>query len=80
MHRWASRINLAVTNVRVERLQDISGLDTIHEGLRTPSRHDTRREEFRELWDSLNAKRGHGWDTNPWVWVVEFALEQQGSD
>ena len=27
---------------------------------------------YRSLWDSINAKRGHGWETNPWVWVVEF--------
>jgi hypothetical protein len=29
-------------------------------------------EAFRDLWDSLNAKRGYGWDTNPWVWVYTF--------
>lgn len=29
-------------------------------------------EQFADLWDSLNAKRGFGWDTNPWVWVYEF--------
>ena len=29
-------------------------------------------EAFKHLWDSLNAKRGYGWDTNPWVWVIEF--------
>lgn len=27
---------------------------------------------FRDLWDSINAKRGFGWDTNPWVWAVTF--------
>jgi len=27
---------------------------------------------FEALWDSLNAKRGYGWDKNPWVWVIEF--------
>jgi len=30
------------------------------------------KEEFQALWDSLNAKRGYGWDVNPWVWVIEF--------
>jgi len=30
------------------------------------------RGAFARLWDSLNAKRGYGWDSNPWVWVVEF--------
>jgi hypothetical protein len=29
-------------------------------------------EQFELLWDSLNAKRGYGWDTNPWVWVYTF--------
>jgi hypothetical protein len=31
------------------------------------------RRSYRTLWDSLNAKRGYGWDVNPWVWVLEFA-------
>ena len=29
-------------------------------------------DSFAELWDSLNAKRGYGWNVNPWVWVIEF--------
>jgi hypothetical protein len=29
-------------------------------------------DEFKELWNNLNAKRGYGWESNPWVWVVEF--------
>lgn len=35
-----------------------------------------RRERFRELWDSINAKRGFGWDANPWVWVIGFRREE----
>ena len=35
--------------------------------------HSTRKEAFSELWDSLNAKRGYSWESNPWVWVIEFA-------
>lgn len=31
--------------------------------------------EFSILWDSINTKRGYGWDTNPWVWVVEFKVK-----
>ena len=29
-------------------------------------------EAFENLWDSINVKRGYGWDKNPWVWVIEF--------
>ena len=32
----------------------------------------TAREHFEALWDSINKKRGFGWDVNPWVWVIEF--------
>lgn len=72
MPRWACRIVLEVTGVRVERLQDISAEDCIAEGLRTNLReHDAvmdLRDQFRELW----ASTGGDWDANPWVWVVEF--------
>lgn len=33
---------------------------------------DTAVDVFAMLWDNINAKRGFGWDANPWVWVVEF--------
>jgi hypothetical protein len=36
----------------------------------------TAKEAFKSLWDSINAKRGHGWDTNPFVWVVEFKRQE----
>ena len=82
MPRWASRITLEVTDVRVERVQEIDRFDAIAEGIRwTISDENTvhvyeaskqTRERFRELWDSINVKRGYGWDVNPWVWVVEF--------
>jgi len=85
MPRWASRITLEITGLRVERLQEISDRDCDTEGVRPSvdgNAHDWRGNEngwhrtFRQLWDSLNAKRGYGWDTNPWVWVIEFkALE-----
>jgi len=32
---------------------------------------------FRRLWDSINAKRDFGWDTNPWVWVIEFRMKEE---
>lgn len=87
MPRWASRLTLEIVSVRVERLQDISNQDAEAEGVvwdgrfclgsshvvkGTPKVFVSRREAYRDIWDSINAKRGHGWDTNPWVWVIEF--------
>lgn len=116
MPRWASRIQLEVTNVRVERVQDISEDDAFAEGvpwnvvnddiangiyLDRPMRKewcpqckgegtyqglgqnhgvievdcpecDTGKKIFRNIWDSINAERGYGWDVNPYVWIIEF--------
>jgi len=68
------RIWLEVTGVRVERVQEIDDKGALAEGVdRTnTSIHGYATERFRRLWDSINAKRGFGWDANPWVWVVEF--------
>jgi len=87
MPRWASRITLEVKDVRVERVQDITESDAEAEGC-TPWEYQhvdpgtgehlgnelSYRLGFHYLWDSINAKRGYGWDTNPWVWVVEFEV------
>lgn len=72
MPRWASRITLEVTGVRVERLQDISEEDARAEGFgfEPPSTVDPR-EGFRLAWSGLNGKRAP-WASNPWVWAVEF--------
>lgn len=74
MPRWASRLTLEVTSVRVERLQELTLADVNAEGVGSTTFIDARnaRGHFARGWDSLNAKRGHGWDTNPWVWVVKF--------
>lgn len=81
MPRWASRINLEITGVYVERLNEIGGPDCVSEGIPkmtrlsdgAPLRGDIwarQKTQFRELWESIN---GHGsWALNPWVWVVEF--------
>jgi hypothetical protein len=79
MPRWASRITLEVTAVRAERVQDISEADARAEGVHPivrPGLNGTEEryyyDAYRQLWDSINAKRGYGWEVNPWVWVVEF--------
>jgi hypothetical protein len=82
MPRWASRILLEITEVRAEKLQEITEADAIKEGFTTqPGLTSggniglgTAKYWFSELWDSLNAKRGYGWDKNPWVWVIGFNL------
>jgi len=72
MPRWASRITLEVTRVRVEHLNDISEADVYAEGMTRPTfAIDTCFDEYRELWDKINGQRAP-WDSNPWVWVVEF--------
>ncbi|HBO3905370.1 TPA: hypothetical protein L4T53_004523 [Pseudomonas aeruginosa] len=81
--RWASRILLEITDVRVERLQDISEEQALAEGVRgEPCDHarqacadigcwgDTAKGAFGFLWESLNGEGS--WAANPWVWVVEF--------
>jgi len=79
MPRWASRILLEVTGVRVERIQDISEEDAKAEGASpTLTSLDatqfgavgTCREGFRQIWESINGEKS--WDANPWVWVIEF--------
>lgn len=80
MPRWASRITLEITDVRVQRLADISESDAMDEGtgVYLEGKHDEwdgdpdqYRKGFRELWDSINAKR-HPWSSNPWVWAITF--------
>jgi len=74
MPRWASRITLEITKVRVERLQQISHSDATAEGCRPycVAFDKLPAQEYRDLWDKINLKRGFGWDVNPWVWVIEF--------
>lgn len=83
MPRWASRITLEITKVRVERVQEISEADATAEGWLkraevscVPEVHaDASRDWYGDLWDLINAKREDGayaWKKNPWVWVLEF--------
>lgn len=71
MPRWASRLTLAVTGVRVERLNDISRSDAIAEGCDGTPGHDTVCD-FSELWESLHGTGS--WDANPWVVAITFTV------
>lgn len=77
MPKEAARIWLKVTNVRVERLQDISGEDLIKEGIDLFQSNYVRVafNEFKNIWNSTIKKSDidrYGWNANPWVWVIEF--------
>lgn len=85
MPKEAARLFLRVTGVRVERLQDITEEQAINEGCNgvftgtgeaMGSGWDTTPcEEFSVLWNStikMDKLPVHGWDANPWVWVIEF--------
>jgi hypothetical protein len=71
MPREVARIFLRVTDVRVERLREISSTDCYAEGAGNFMILDERRW-FMGVWNEINAKRGCGWDANPWVWVYTF--------
>ena len=64
----AARLFLRVTDVGAERIQDITNEDMLKEGYP----RGWGQYNFGDLWDSINTKRGYGWDTNPWVWVYTF--------
>ena len=90
MPRWACRILLEVTDVRVERLQDISEEQALAEGVRLYTDHAEfgdwyhvegietysaePRKSFELLWTSING--AESWNANPWVWAVSFRRVQ----
>lgn len=83
MPKEAARIWLEVTDVRAERVQEITDEDAMAEGIESlygawrdykevGTWHTSPRASFSTLWDSIYQKQGHGWGANPWVWVYEF--------
>lgn len=94
MPKEACRIFLKVTNVRCERLQDISEEDAIAEGVEPGNpaiaicyKHYLKastfllfaKQSFKTLWDSINAKK-YPWESNPWVWVYDFERIEKPAD
>lgn len=73
MPRWASRITLEITNIRIERLMDISDADIRAEGVDVVDDGTGNvRAAWANGWNAINEKRGYSWLHNPWVWVIEF--------
>lgn len=88
MPKAASRIFLEITDVKIERLQDISQEDAYAEGIlpmphRPASEGCTQHADsslirdcyvcaFRHLWNQINGPLGYPWDKNPWVWAITF--------
>lgn len=83
MPRWASRITLRLMGVRVERVQEITEDDARVEGIVAHGAchnyngvddypYNRKVDAFAHRWDTINAKRGYPWESNPWVWVLTF--------
>lgn len=85
MPKEAARIWLKVTDVRVERLQDITSKQICKEGIEVEEPYvlngEEKRYAFSRLWDSTVKKSDldrYGWNANPWVWVIEFERCERG--
>jgi hypothetical protein len=73
MPRWASRITLEISDVRVQRLQEISREDALAEGMEggCGPGYDCAQHAFMMLWDDINCDK-YPWASNPWVWALTF--------
>ena len=80
MPRWASRLTLIVTDVRVEQVQDISEEDARAEGVATIHGERSFVWAFSDLWDSLHAAEPKRWQDNPWVVAVSFDVMRENID
>lgn len=81
MPRWASRLTLTVTDVRVQRVSAISGEDAVQEGVqsRLPD-NGIAQAEFHDLWNNLHNKPGDRWEDNPWIYALTFTVEKRNID
>lgn len=88
MPRWASRITLEITDVRVERLNNISYDDAISEGIKQEwtcidpglgsyAHKNDVQDDYETLWKSIYGT--DSWQANPWVWVIEFKRVEGGA-
>jgi len=75
MPAWAARYFIVITEVKAQRVQEITLGEAIQEGVKLdPNWHTTALIEFQHLWDTINPK--HPWESNPWVWVYTFRLKE----
>lgn len=81
MPRWASRLNLLVTDVRLERVQDITSADALLEGVCSHidkawehRRNQTLVDRFHLLWDSIYGGTKYSWESNAPVWRIAFEV------
>ncbi len=72
MYKSLARYWFEVTAIRVQWVQDISKEDVKAEGVIIRNIGETWWRAFHNLWDSINKKRGYGWDKNPFVWAYEY--------
>lgn len=75
MPRWASRLTLKITGVRVERVQEISRGDAMSEGcpFANMAQGPNPCDWYRNLWNKINSKK-YPWEANPWVWAISFKV------
>lgn len=74
MPKWASRIHLKVTDVKIDRVQDITDSEAIKEGIKDNSHRHSPRFQFTKLWDSIYGD----FSENPWLWVIDFEVISNG--
>jgi len=74
MPKWAARTWLRVTDVRIERVQDIIEEDAFAEGITDGDWLGDPVGRFAEIWNSIYGKKGLGWSVNPWCWVTSYEV------